>query len=420
MAGLARVRVLSSQRLDLVSISSERLDVRSELLAGFPYRHAHADVLAGLLADLLYEATPKKGLITDLDDTLWKGILGDVGPGGVSWDVAHHSQMQALYQQLLAALSGIGVLVGVASANEPDLVEEVFRREDILLPRDRLFPVVVRWGRKSQSVQQILNRWNISADSVVFVDDSPMELAEVKAEFPQIECLPFPTDKPEAAWKLLLQLRDLFGKAVLLEEDRLRAESLRTDAQLTEALSDGKPSDAFLEQAEAVVSLDFKKNPSDARALELMNKTNQFNLNGRHYTEAEWETHLSHADSFLLTVSYEDKYGRLGRIAVVTGTRNGPAVDVESWVMSCRAFARRIEYQCLQALFKRFSAPLIRFNYRKTERNGPLRQFFADLVKTGVTDSNLQLSIEEFKRSCPTLFHQVRELRIEGSADERG
>ena len=141
------------------------------------------------MARLLAPPAPRKGIVTDLDDTLWSGLAGEIGPEGVSWDLASHSQLHGLYQKLLAALAEEGVLIGVASKNDPAVVERTFEREDLLLRADRIFPVEAHWGAKSGSIERILRTWNISADSVVFVDDSAMELAEVAAAHPGMECL---------------------------------------------------------------------------------------------------------------------------------------------------------------------------------------------------------------------------------------
>ena len=171
---------------------SQRLDLKSDLAAGLPYSLAHADALAAALAQLLARETPKKGLITDLDDTLWNGIVGEVGPQGVNWDLASHQQIHGLYQKLLASFSEEGVLVAIASKNDPRVVEEALDREDMILKRRHVFPSEVHWKAKSGSVERILRTWNVGADSVVFVDDSPMELAEVAAAHPGIECILFP------------------------------------------------------------------------------------------------------------------------------------------------------------------------------------------------------------------------------------
>src|SRR5262249_16456160 len=142
-------------------------------------------------------------------------------------------------------------------------------------------------------------------------------------------------------------------------------------------------SDRFLREAEAELTLDFTKDPADPRAWELVNKTNQFNLNGRRYTEGLWREYLRRADTFLLRATYKDKFGPVGTIAVLAG-RRGPGSDtleIDVWVMSCRAFSRRIEHRCLDQLFQCFGVAQIAFDYQPTPRNGPLRDFFSSLLE---------------------------------------
>lgn len=376
----AQVRVLSPQRIDLVSPLRDRLDVKSELLSGFPYKLGHASALASLLARLTRMPAPKKGLITDLDDTLWRGILGEVGIEGISWDLDHHSQMHALYQCLLQALSNEGVLLAVASKNEPSLVQKAFARGDLALSANSIFPMEVSWGPKSESVGRILKTWNVGPDSVVFVDDTALELAEVKASHPEIECIQFPTKDSVATYELVVRLRDLFGKGTILQEDLIRVDSIRRFCAGVAVRQEAKPAPTgFLEQIEADMSFDFTKSPLDARALELVNKTNQFNLNGKRHTEASWKKYFLDPASFLMLVSYKDKFGPLGKIAVIVG-RQTRKLNVDMWVMSCRAFSRRIEYRCLEELFAKFDVDEIELDYLPTDRNGPLSQFLTEML----------------------------------------
>jgi FkbH-like protein len=375
-----QVRVLSPQRIDWVSPLAERFDVKSELLSGFPYKLGHASALASLLARLSRMPAPKKGLITDLDDTLWRGVLGEVGINGISWDLDHHSQMHAFYQGLLSALSNEGVLLGVASKNEPSLVEEAFARKDLALSANSIFPMEVSWGPKSESVSRILKTWNVGPDSVVFVDDSPLELAEVKASHPEIECIEFPTKSSVAIYELVFHLRDLFGKSSISQEDAIRVETIKRSHAGPEVYQAGRVEPTrFLEQIEAEVSFNFCKSPLDPRALELVNKTNQFNLNGKRYTEASWYNYFLDPKSFLMLVSYKDKFGPLGKIAVIAGRRDRK-LNVDMWVMSCRAFSRRIEHRCLEELFAKFDIDEIEFDYLPTERNSPLSQFLTEIL----------------------------------------
>src|SRR5216683_1827439 len=399
----ASVKLVNPQLIDQCSSAGDRLDVQSELMSGFPYRLAHASTIAQLLARLLRPPTPKKGLVTDLDDTLWRGILGEVGREGISWDLEHGSHMHGLYQQLLRSLAEAGVLISVASKNDPTLVAEAFTRDDLVLGKRHVFPMAISWGPKSESVGHILRAWNIGADSVVFVDDSPTELAEVKAAHGDVECLLFPAGDDRAVYRLLEQVRDRFGKERISEEDGLRLESLRQAAALPEEIwKQGTGREDFLAQADAELTVTFAKEPPDDRAFELVNKTNQFNLNGKRFTESSWHAYLKTPGVFLGVVAYKDKYGPLGKIAVLSGCRQDQRLLVDTWVMSCRAFARRIEHRCLEVLFEKFRVEEILFDLQVTPRNRPLCEFFADL-SDGPPGPGFQLSKKTFIQKCPRL-----------------
>ncbi len=388
---------------------NNRFNVQSEVLMDFPYALEFASTLAEALARLVRHRIPQKGLITDLDDTLWSGILGEVGVEGVSWDLDHHSHMHGLYQQVLRALSEEGVLLAVASKNDPALVQKIFKSGRLIVPEKCVFPIEVHWGRKSESVTRILRAWNVAEDSVVFIDDSAMDLAEVKAVHPNIECIKFPNQDYQAIYVLLQRLRDLFGKSALSEEDSIRLCSLRHAETLREQSTDAVSMGRFLEQAEAELTLTFSKTSMDPRALELVNKTNQFNLNGKRYTETEWRAFLDRPDSFLLVAAYKDKYGPLGEIAVLAGRKDSQRVFVEVWVMSCRAFSRQIEYACLARLFEKFQPGETILGFSPTERNGPLRDFLAQFCDLNA-HSEVLISAETFAKKCPVLSHRTQEL----------
>jgi FkbH-like protein len=401
------VRLLSPAELDRRSPPSERFDLRGELSQGCPYRLTHASPMAELLSCLLAPPAPLKGLITDLDDTLWRGILGEVGASGVHFTLDTGAQIHGLYQQFLQSLAERGVLLGVASKNERALVEQALARADLLVRRDSFFPVEAGWGPKSESVHRILNAWNVGPEAVAFIDDSPMETAEVQARFPRIRCLTFPANDAARLLDLFDTLRQWFGKARILSEDRLRARSLRHSAAAEAAPIDSAAREAFLAALEARLSFQMSRDAADERAFELLSKTNQFNLNGRRITEAAWREALRVPESFLVTADYTDKFGPLGKIAVVMGERRGAAATVSFWVMSCRAFSRRIEYATLRYLFERLSVERISLKFEITERNGPLREFLASL---GISESAPEISRSDFQAGCPPLPHAREEI----------
>ncbi len=413
------IRLVDPQRLDVLS-PTNRLAVNSDLSSGFPYTLSHASALAEVLAELVVNRQPKKGIITDLDDTLWRGILGEVGVQGISWDLDHHSQIHGLYQQLLRSLAVSGTLIAVASKNEHSLVQQAFGVRDLILRETDIFPFEVHWGAKSESVARILAAWNISAADVVCVDDSAMDLAEIKSAHPEVECLPFPSRDPQAAYELQERLRDLFGKDRISHEDGLRSASLRANAELGQHLAEARlvsshASHDFLRQLDGHLALSLKKQPFDSRSLELVNKTNQFNLNGRRFQETEWKNWLDLPDTVVAAACYRDKYGPLGEIAVIAGDlKNGGSsgsriLCIRTWVMSCRAFSRLIEYECLRWLFSKLDIEELEFDFLPTARN-TLMQNFLQRLCNAPPQPCYRLSRNQFVESYPASSLSIEEI----------
>jgi FkbH-like protein len=406
-----RISVLNPAGIDKLSPIAARHDSRMELNAGFPFSIEHASVLAGQIVEALFPRTPMKGLITDLDNTFWSGILGEVGVEGVSWSLSEHSQIHGVYQQLLKHFSEMGVLLAVASKNELALVKQGLLREDLRLPGSAFYPVRADWGPKSVHVGEILRTWNIGPDSVVFVDDSSMELDEVRTAFPSMTCLQFPSKKPAAAVALFAQLRDLFGKSAVNQEDTLRQASIRAGEEFRESAATVDSAE-FLRSLQGRVTFDTRNASGNRRLLELVNKTNQFNLNGARVSEGEWLRLLADPAAFAVGISYEDKFGPLGIIGVVAGKQAAGRMEVSSWVMSCRAFSRRIEFHTLQHLFEASDVESLALAFRATERNQPLQEFLQSIgLNTSSGGAELILTRDEFSDARHELPHRVSSSR---------
>ncbi|MGC4053298.1 MAG: HAD-IIIC family phosphatase [Paludibaculum sp.] len=420
-ARLANVRIVRSSRLDRLSPPGGRFDANMELAAGFPYGLAHASTLAQQLIGLLYPSNPMKGLITDLDNTLWAGIVGEVGASAVGWGLAEHAQLHGLYQQQLKQFSEMGVLLAVSSKNDAAVAESALSRPDLYVPASAFFPVIANWQPKSMAVAEILKAWNIGAESVTYVDDSPMELEEVKTAFPLMTCLRFPNSSPAKGLELLEQLRDLFGKPALASEDALRHESIRANMRFRETAAQTSPNE-FLAQLRSKLTFDIQKDPSNKRLLELINKTNQFNLNGTRISEGEWLRFLTNPLSFVIGVSYEDKFGPLGVIAVIAGRRSDNQLDVSTWVMSCRAFSRNIELHILKYLFASTNFETIRFAFRATERNTPMQTFINTQCPAQGSSDECTIVRTDFLRrhnELPDMVVVAGEHALVGLADDR-
>ncbi|MGA2009338.1 MAG: HAD-IIIC family phosphatase [Solirubrobacteraceae bacterium] len=401
------VVVCSSQRLDQWSPPAARRDLATELIAGFPYTVAHASHVAVQLAALIASPARKKGLITDLDDTLWTGSVGEVGAGGVSWS-GPDGHRHAVYQQLLASLADSGVLIGVASRNDPELVAETLRRPDLLLEPDTMFPVEAHRGPKSAAISRILEIWNVAADAVVFVDDAPLELDEARHALPGLETVRFPADAGTELIPFLERLRATFGTGVLTAEDGLRLRSVRSgEAYRRDARDRARDPDDFL--ASVGGELAFTGVDGDpARALELINKTHQFNLNGRRWTAAALAAAVAPGPSRLITAAYRDRYGPLGMVAALIVRPGGAQLEIDTWVMSCRAFSRRVEHHCLRYLFDTFDVDEVTTTYRMSARNAPVRDFLSALLGEEPAE-RVRVTRATFDERAPALVHRIIE-----------
>ncbi|MEZ4456885.1 MAG: HAD-IIIC family phosphatase [Gemmatimonadales bacterium] len=363
------------------------------------------------MASVLVRAPRRKGIVTDLDDTLWKGLVGEVGPGNVAWTLSDHAQLHGLYQQLLESLAATGVLIAVASKNDPAPATEALGRSDMHLKTQNIFPTEIGWGPKSASIARILAAWNIGPEALVFVDDSPMELAEVKAAHPAVECIRFPKNDPAGLLAMLVQLRRLFGKSVVLADDSIRMASLRNQADREAELDAAGDPESFLRTVDARMRVSYSKAGRNPRLLELVNKTNQFNANGRRVGEAEWDALRLDDRSFVAAVSYDEKFGPLGTIAVIAGLRADDRLIIKHWVMSCRAFSRRIEHRCLTLLAERFGVHTISVDYHETPRNGPFRTFIETYLPTRapLTSGEVEIRGPDISGHTPPTYQTVTE-----------
>jgi FkbH-like protein len=388
--------------------SRERLSPRGIVATGVPYSLQTQSALARALVVAAFPPPRLKGIITDLDDTLWRGIVGDAGPNGVSWALEDSALPHGWYQRLLATLAAQGVLIGVATRNAEEPVAAALARSDLIVGADRLFPILASWGPKSTSIARILDTWNVGPDAVVFVDDSPLELAEAQTRFPGLHVRRFPTGDPDGVVALIEELSAWSALRHVTADDRLRAGSVRAAAARTAQTGQGEESLEFLRGLHAEVTVDFVSADPDERAFALINKTNQFNVNGARVVHDEWQRLLGDPSSVVAIASYTDRFGPLGRIAVLTGRRDGNVLRVGSWVMSCRAFARRVEHHLLQAVFEACALDALELTVRHTARNGPSMRFLSTLLGAEPSDGMLRLERAQTLSALGELPHRIR------------
>lgn len=347
-------------------------------LAGGALEDAGIAAAAELIRLCAPPPEPAKLLVTDLDNTLWGGIVGEDGVDGLAWRPEGAGWRHYHYQALLKRLKGEGVLLAAVSRNNPEDAAAPFRAGGMILAEDDLIAILASWQAKSAQIRALAERLNLGQDAVVFVDDNPVELAEIKGELPALRPMAFPAD--EAALPAFLSaLSAQFSRPLITDEDRKRTDLYRQRLEgMAPVGATGADLTSFLKGLGMRLRLRERTTGERARALQLINKTNQFNLNGRRLSEDELAAMLA-AGGRLFTGELSDRTGSHGEVLALLADRDGM---VESFVMSCRVFLRRAEHAFLAALASR-GVTLSGMRHAATEKNEPFRTFMADPAFAG-------------------------------------
>lgn len=339
--GDARVTLVDLEPLIRQAGAAAWYDKRYYETAKLPFHPDRTPSVLARLADAIagHVAQRVKLVIVDLDDTLWGGRVGDDGWEGLELDPAGPGRFFLALQMFLRGLRDQGVVLAIASKNHQESVEEAFaRRRELLLSREDFAAIEIHWEPKSTSVARILERLGLSTSGVVFLDDNPVERAEVRSKFPDL-LIPDLSEDPAKRVPMLLA-SGLFDRRVVTEESRNRSLMYRENAQRENALA------GTGDIAEFLLDLDMEMEVSDVRearerVLELIHKTNQFNLTTRRYN---WDQLLGVIEpGFGLCYRLRDRFGDNGIISVVLVAIEGGTARIDLWLMSCRVLGRQVE-----------------------------------------------------------------------------
>ena len=342
----------------------------------------------------------RKCLVLDLDNTLWGGVIGDDGLNGIVL-----GQGSALGEGFLAVqayakdLSRRGIILAVCSKNDEANAWEPFdKHPEMILRRADIACFVANWDDKAANIRTIAQRLNIGVDSLVFLDDNPFERTRVREALPMV-AVPEVPDEP-ALVPDVLALAGYFEAVGLTAEDRLRAEQYRGNAtRETER-------EAFGDLAAYLASLQMRliwgrfDDSNRQRIVQLINKTNQFNLTTRRYTEADYDAFLRDTQVVGLHLRLLDRFGDNGLIGVVIARAQGDALAIDSWLMSCRVLGREVERATLRLLVGEARARgLVRLvgEYIPTAKKGLVRDLYERLGFTKLDDGRFALEVSAFE-----------------------
>ncbi len=321
----------------------------------------------------------RKLVIVDLDDTLWGGVVGDVG-----WENlvlgGHDPEGEAYvaFQRGLKALARRGVVLGIVSKNEEDVaLEAIDRHPEMVLRLDDFVGWRIDWSDKAAGVASLTDELNLGLASVVFIDDSPVERARVAEALPEVAVPDWPRN-PLSYADALASL-PWFDTAAVTSEDSNRTSMYVAERNRRDTRATVGSMDEWLKSLEVVVTVEPLSEVNLPRTAQLLNKTNQFNLHTRRLSERELLSWSSEADNEVWVLRVADRFGDSGLTGIVSLSLASDTATVEDFVLSCRVMGKKVEETMLHVLVTRAGkrgAGSVEAVYLPTPKNVPCLKFF--------------------------------------------
>lgn len=333
----------------------------------------------------------RRCLVLDLDNTLWGGVIGDDGLGGIQiaqGDPAGEAFLNL--QRSALALRERGIVLAVCSKNEDEVARSPFRKHAEMILRENHFAVFqANWNDKATNIKAIAEELALGLESIVFLDDNPAERALVRKLLPQVAVPELPDDP--ALYARTLSAAGYFEAVSFSDEDVKRAEFYQDNARRVALGKQAGDVEAYLASLKMEITFQPFDNTGRARITQLINKSNQFNLTTRRYTEAEVAELARDPECFTLQVRLSDAFGDNGMISVIICRRhNGTEWEIDTWLMSCRVLGRGVEKMVLRELIEHARRHGIRKligTYRPTDRNKLVEEHYPKLGFTQIAQS---------------------------------
>ena len=355
----------------------------------------YAEHVVRILAAL--RGRSRRCLILDLDNTVWGGVLGDDGIEGIK--VAQGDAVGEAHralQGLALSLRERGIILAVASKNADEIARGPFRdHPEMLLKEDHFAIFQANWQDKATNIKAIAEGLSLSLDFMVFLDDNPVERGLVREILPQV-AVPELDDDP-ALFARTLAAAGYFEAVAFSEEDRKRAELYQQNARRVTLQQQAGDVDSYL----ASLDMEIVFKPFDptgrARIVQLINKSNQFNLTTRRYTEVETIAIEEDPDVFALQIRLIDKFGDNGMISVVICKSDDVrSWRIDTWLMSCRVLGRKVEESVLCEIIhhaRRRGIERLIGEYIPTGRNTMVQNHYHRLGFTFLSEDDIGRSL---------------------------
>jgi FkbH-like protein len=374
-----RVALVDAEAL-AARIGPDWNDLRTYYLCKQPFNIAAllqvGDSLAAAACGLLGKA--RKVLVLDLDNTIWGGVVGDVGVQGITLgNETTEGEAFVAIQYFARDLAARGVILAVCSKNSEESAREPFRNHSGMVLRESdIACFVANFEDKATNLRRIAQALNVRLDALVLVDDNPVERAWVMHELPEVAVIDLPEDP--ALFCSAIERAQLFPLHRITAEDLSRNRSYQSRAVVAQAQATAGNVVEFLQSLEPVVVLETVGPSSLERIVQLIAKTNQFKLNPRTFTSEQ----LVAFGAGVFAIRFRDRLQDYGIVAVVVTSVDNHELLILNWVMSCRVFSRRLEHATLELLLTHARAcgvRALRAPFRASPKNGVARDVLMEL-----------------------------------------
>lgn len=318
-----------------------------------------------------------KCLVLDCDNTLWGGVIGEDGIAGIKLGSTYPGSCYEAFQREILNLKDRGVLLSLCSKNnEADVLDVLRNHPEMLLRVEHFATWQVNWDDKVTNLRRIADRLNIALDSIVFADDSRFECDFVRESLPEVEVLHL-GDEP-SAFARLLNSAACFDSLTLSQEDRVRTEMYQADAKRQELRQSASSLSEYLEHLQIVATIGKADEFTIPRIAQLTQKSNQFNLTTLRYSEDDIRI-LSAGSAEVFYMKLCDRVSDLGLVGVAILKRESKSIEIDTFLLSCRALGRRAEEvllaHCLQSAAAAGVAR-VSARYRRTSKNSQVADFY--------------------------------------------
>ena len=373
---LPGIALMSQEEIDLVS-TDFRYDSLSDELAHIPYTEEHYASLALAIVRKVHalRVPSHKVLLLDCDNTLWRGVVGEDGVDEITIPPA-----LANIQRFATDVQARGALVCLVSKNaESDVLEVFEKRSDMILKKEHIVAHRINWEPKPNNIVSLGRYLNLGLDLFVYLDDSPVECALVRAELPEVVTLQVPAD--DEVQPFLSHLWT-FDKIAFTDEDSRRTAMYRENAARDEFERSATDIAQFIASLNVVIDIAAPEENEWTRVSQLTQRTNQFNFTTVRRTKSEMRA-LHDGGSIVLRVKVRDRFGDYGIVGVVVAQPRSKLLAIDTFLLSCRVLGRGVEHAILQHLGKvaiERGLSHIEIAYLPTPKNEPARAFAEDVV----------------------------------------